>query len=255
MRIGVPKEIKIHEYRVGLTPPAVRELTSPAIEVFVQSRRRRRHRLQRRGLSRAGAKIAADADDVFAESQLIVKVKEPQPAECARLRPRPGAVHLSPPGGRSASRREALIESQRVAIAYETVTAADGSLPLLTPMSEVAGRMSIQVGRAYLEKAAGRARHAARRRARRSARQGGRDRAGRRRHQCREHGASACGATSRRSIARCRACASSMPFSRRGAHALFHRRRHRARGRGRRSGDRRGAAAGCRGAEAGHARR
>jgi alanine dehydrogenase len=154
MRIGVPKEIKIHEYRVGLVPSSVRELTAAGHEVLVQAGAGDGIGCSDADYVAAGARIAPDAPGVFASTDLIVKVKEPQLAEVAMLRP--GQVlftylHLAA----DRAQADALIKSGAVAIAYETVTAADGSLPLLTPMSEVAGRMAVQVGAQCLQKAAG----------------------------------------------------------------------------------------------------
>ena len=154
MRIGVPKEIKVHEYRVGLVPAAARELVESGHEVLVQTGAAAGIGFTDADYQRVGAKIAATAADVFAQSEMIVKVKEPQPVECAMLRK--GQVlytylHLAP----DPKQTEALIKSGATCIAYETVTAPDGSLPLLTPMSEVAGRMSVQVGAYCLQKANG----------------------------------------------------------------------------------------------------
>jgi len=154
MRIGVPKEIKVHEYRVGLTPASVRELVEAGHEVLVQTGAAAGIGFTDADYQRVGAKIASTAEEVFAQSEMIVKVKEPQPAECAMLRK--GQVlytylHLAP----DPKQTEALVKSGATCIAYETVTAADGSLPLLTPMSEVAGRMSVQVGAYFLQKANG----------------------------------------------------------------------------------------------------
>ena len=154
MRIGVPKEIKVHEYRVGLTPASVRELVEAGHEVVVQTGAAAGIGFTDADYQRVGAKIASSAEDVFAQSEMIVKVKEPQPAECAMLRK--GQVlytylHLAP----DPKQTEALVRSGATCIAYETVTAPDGSLPLLTPMSEVAGRMSVQVGAYFLQKASG----------------------------------------------------------------------------------------------------
>jgi alanine dehydrogenase len=154
MRVGVPTEIKVHEYRVGLVPAAVRELVTAGHEVAVQSGAGRGIGCSDDDYRAAGARIAADADAIFRESQLIVKVKEPQPAECARLR-RDQVLFTYLHLAADRVQADALLKSQCVAIAYETVTAADGSLPLLTPMSEVAGRMSIQVGAQYLQQATG----------------------------------------------------------------------------------------------------
>jgi len=154
MRVGVPKEIKIHEYRVGLVPAAVRELVESGHEVLVQTGAAAGIGFADADYQRVGAKIAASAEEVFAKADLIVKVKEPQPQECARLRA--GQVlytylHLAA----DKAQAEALQKSGATCIAYETVTAPDGSLPLLTPMSEVAGRMSVQVGAYCLQKANG----------------------------------------------------------------------------------------------------
>ena len=154
MKIGVPKEIKIHEYRVGLVPAAVRELTGGGHQVLVQSGAGAGIDCSDEDYRNAGARIAPSAEAVFNESQMIVKVKEPQLGECARLRSDQVLftyLHLAA----DRPQAEALIKSQCVAIAYETVTAPDGSLPLLMPMSEVAGRMSIQVGAQYLQQGNG----------------------------------------------------------------------------------------------------
>jgi alanine dehydrogenase len=154
MKIGVPKEIKIHEYRVGLVPAGVRELVDAGHDVLVQTGAGAGIGFGDSHYQSAGAKIAATPADVFATSDLIVKVKEPQIGECRLLSK--GQVlftylHLA------ADREQAvaLLDSNATAIAYETVTATDGSLPLLTPMSEVAGRMSVQVGAHCLQKANG----------------------------------------------------------------------------------------------------
>jgi alanine dehydrogenase len=154
MRIGVPREIKVHEYRVGLVPAGVRELVAAGHEVLIETGAGNGIGVDDAQYRTAGAGIAARAAEVFDRSELVVKVKEPQPAECAMLRQ--GQVlftylHLAadPP------QAKALMKSGATAIAYETVTAPNGSLPLLTPMSEVAGRMSIQVGAASLQKAHG----------------------------------------------------------------------------------------------------
>ncbi|HUS25252.1 MAG TPA: alanine dehydrogenase [Candidatus Binatia bacterium] len=154
MRIGVPKEIKNHEYRVGLTPAGVRELKSHGHEVVVETGAGAAIGLGDDHYRKAGAEIAPDAKSVFASAGMIVKVKEPQPDECRMLRE--GQVlftylHLAP----DPDQARALLKSGAVAIAYETVTDARGGLPLLAPMSEVAGRMSIQAGAHALEKAQG----------------------------------------------------------------------------------------------------
>jgi alanine dehydrogenase len=154
MRIGVPKEIKNHEYRVGLVPAGVRELVSDGHEVFVQSAAGAGIGVDDAAYQAAGAKILADAAEVFRAADLIVKVKEPQLAECKMLRRDQTLftyLHLAA----DAAQAKALMASGATCIAYETVTSADGSLPLLTPMSEVAGRMSVQVGAASLQKANG----------------------------------------------------------------------------------------------------
>jgi alanine dehydrogenase len=154
MKIGVPKEIKVHEYRVGLVPAGVRELVDAGHQVLVQTGAGAGIGFDDSHYQTAGATVAAKAEDVFSSSELIVKVKEPQIAECRQLRP--GQIlftylHLAA----DRAQADALIASRATAIAYETVTAADGSLPLLTPMSEVAGRMSVQVGANCLQKANG----------------------------------------------------------------------------------------------------
>ncbi len=154
MRIGVPTEIKIHEYRVGLVPSAVRELTLAGHEVVVQAGCGNGIGCLDGDYAAAGARIVATAAEVFSAAELVVKVKEPQLAECAMLRPGQllfTYLHLAA----DRPQAEALMRSGAHAIAYETVTARDGSLPLLTPMSEVAGRMSIQVGATCLQKASG----------------------------------------------------------------------------------------------------
>jgi alanine dehydrogenase len=154
MRIGVPKEIKVHEYRVGLVPAGVRELTAAGHEVLVETGAGNGIGVDDAQFRAAGAAIAAHAPEVFERADLVVKVKEPQPAECRMLRS--GQVlftylHLAA----DPEQARGLMKSGATAIAYETVTAPNGSLPLLTPMSEVAGRMSIQVGAASLQKANG----------------------------------------------------------------------------------------------------
>jgi alanine dehydrogenase len=154
MRIGVPKEIKAQEHRVGLTPASVRELTAHGHEVAVEKGAAARIGLDDAEYERAGARILNAAADVFAWSDLIVKVKEPQPAECAMLREGQTLftyLHLAP----DPAQAQALLASGATAIAYETVTSARGGLPLLAPMSEVAGRMSIQCGAHALEMAQG----------------------------------------------------------------------------------------------------
>jgi len=154
MLVGVPKEIKTHEYRVGLTPSSVRELIRAGAEVIVEKNAGLGIGIDDDGYLAAGAKIANQADDVFAQADLIVKVKEPQPEECLKLREHQTLftyLHLAP----DPYQAKLLKASGCTAIAYETVTQADGGLPLLSPMSQVAGRMSIQAGAHCLEKAQG----------------------------------------------------------------------------------------------------
>ncbi|MGN6375186.1 MAG: alanine dehydrogenase [Sphingomonas sp.] len=154
MRVGVPKEIKNHEYRVGLTPPSVAELVAAGHEVIVETQAGSGIDFEDQDYVDAGARIVPDAKTVFAEADMIVKVKEPQPSEIAMLEPRHllfTYLHLAA----DRAQTEGLIKSGATCIAYETVTANDGSLPLLKPMSEVAGRMSVQVGAHYLEKEQG----------------------------------------------------------------------------------------------------
>src|SRR6516162_3228990 len=154
MLVGVPKEIKDSEYRVGLVPSTVHELTLKGHRVLVEKDAGVGAGLADDAYAAAGAEIAADADRVFAEAELIVKVKEPLASERKRLRK--GQVlftylHLAP----DRAQTEDLIKSGVTAIAYETVTSPTNTLPLLTPMSEVAGRLAPQVGAHYLERAAG----------------------------------------------------------------------------------------------------
>ena len=154
MRVGVPKEIKVLENRVGLTPESVRELTGHGHEVVVEHEAGQGIGMIDDDYVRAGARIAATARDVFDTAELIVKVKEPQAVERKMLRS--GQVlftylHLAP----DPEQARELIDSGAVCIAYETVTSTSGGLPLLAPMSEVAGRMAIQAGAHYLEKAHG----------------------------------------------------------------------------------------------------
>ncbi len=154
MRVGTPKEIKNHEYRVGLVPAGVRELVKSGHEVFVETGAGAGIGFDDAAYVAAGARIASSAAELFAASDLVVKVKEPQLHECRMLRPGQTIftyLHLAP----DPEQARALMDSGATAVAYETVTAPDGSLPLLTPMSEVAGRMSVQVGAASLQKAHG----------------------------------------------------------------------------------------------------
>ena len=154
MLVGVPREIKNHEYRVGLTPAGVRELVAGGHQVLVETGAGAGAGCSDDDYSQAGAEIVAEAAEVFARSELVVKVKEPQPGECRQLRE--GQIlftflHLAP----DPEQTRLLVESGVSAIAYETVTDARGGLPLLAPMSEVAGRMSVQAAARCLEKAQG----------------------------------------------------------------------------------------------------
>ena len=154
MRIGVPKEIKVHEYRVGMTPAAVREAVHHGHEVMVQKNAGFDIGLFDEHYVTAGAKIVDNAEEIFASADMIVKVKEPQPAEWKMLREGQllfTYLHLAP----DPMQAHGLMDAGVVAIAYETVTDVRGGLPLLAPMSEVAGRMSIQAGAHSLEIAQG----------------------------------------------------------------------------------------------------
>src|SRR5687767_10724456 len=154
MRVGVPKEIKNHEYRVGLTPASVGELVAAGHEVFVETKAGMGIDFADSAYEKVGAKILPTAAEVFAQSDMIVKVKEPQPGEIAMLEPRHllfTYLHLAA----DKPQAEGLMKSGATCIAYETVTSRSGALPLLKPMSEVAGRMSVQVGAHYLEKEPG----------------------------------------------------------------------------------------------------
>jgi alanine dehydrogenase len=151
MLVGVPKEIKVLENRVGLTPASVRELVHHGHQAIVEHDAGQGIGATDDEYARAGATIARDAADVFARAEMVVKVKEPQAAERAMLRR--GQVlftylHLAP----DPEQTKGLVDSGAIAIAYETVTSASGGLPLLAPMSEVAGRMAVQAGAYYLEK-------------------------------------------------------------------------------------------------------
>ncbi len=154
MLVGVPKEVKNHEYRVGLVPSSVRELVHHGHKVMVETTAGEGIGFTDADYQAAGAAIAPDAESVFAKAEMIVKVKEPQPAEYARLREGQllfTYLHLAP----DLEQTKGLIDSGCIAVAYETVTNARGGLPLLAPMSEVAGRMSVQVGAHCLEKEQG----------------------------------------------------------------------------------------------------
>ncbi len=154
MLIGVPKEIKNHEYRVGLSPDSVQELTHRGHQVIIETNAGAGIDFSNEEYIAAGAAIVDSAAEVFARAEMVIKVKEPQAQECAMLRE--GQVlytylHLAP----DPQQTELLLKSGATCIAYETVTDNHGGLPLLAPMSEVAGRMSIQAGAHHLEKAAG----------------------------------------------------------------------------------------------------
>jgi alanine dehydrogenase len=154
MLIGVPKEIKNHEYRIGLTPGGVKELVQNGHQVMVQLDGGKSIGFDNEQYQQAGAEIVDLAEDIFARADMIIKVKEPQSAECKMLRP--GQIlftylHLAPDPVQTAL----LVESGATCIAYETVTSDGRGLPLLAPMSEVAGRMSVQAGAHNLEKAQG----------------------------------------------------------------------------------------------------
>lgn len=154
MLIGVPKEVKTEEYRVGLTPYSVRELISHGHQVLVEHDAGSGINFDDDAYIASGAKIAKDAKEVYSKADMIVKVKEPQPSEYSLLKE--GQIlftylHLAP----DLAQAEALIKSGCIAIAYETVTSHEGGLPLLSPMSQVAGRLSIQVGAHCLEKPVG----------------------------------------------------------------------------------------------------
>ena len=154
MRIAVPREIKNNEYRVGLTPASVHALCAHGHTMRVQTGAGLAIGLDDAQYRQAGASMVDNAEELFAWAEMIVKVKEPQPAECRMLRP--GQIlytylHLAPDPEQTA----ALVASGAVCVAYETITGPGGGLPLLAPMSEVAGRMAIQAGAAHLEKSKG----------------------------------------------------------------------------------------------------
>lgn len=154
MRVGCPKEIKNHEYRVGLTPGAVREYIAHGHEVIIETQAGSGIGADDGQYIAAGARIAATAQEVFERSDMVVKVKEPQPTEWAQLRE--GQIlytylHLAP----DPEQTKGLLNSGVTAVAYETVTDDRGGLPLLAPMSEVAGRLAIQAGATALHKANG----------------------------------------------------------------------------------------------------
>ena len=150
MRIGIPTEIKLNEHRIGMTPAGVRELVSHGHAVTVQSGCGTAIGFTDEAYQAAGASIVDSAELIFRNSDMIVKVKEPQAHECAMLQPGQllfTYLHLAP----DPNQAKALLRSGASCIAYETVTADNGSLPLLAPMSEVAGRLSIQAGAYHLQ--------------------------------------------------------------------------------------------------------
>jgi alanine dehydrogenase len=154
VKVGVPTEIKTDEYRVALTPAGVRELTDRGHEVVVQAGAGVGSAIVDDAYAAQGARIVPDADAVFEQAELIVKVKEPQPDEVAQLAPRHTLftyLHLAP----DAELTRGLLESGATCIAYETVTDERGRLPLLAPMSEVAGKIATQAGAFILEKPLG----------------------------------------------------------------------------------------------------
>ena len=154
MIIGVPKEVKNHEYRVGLTPAAASEFIHHGHTVLVETNAGDGVGFSDLDYKSIGAQIVGLASDVFKQADMIIKVKEPQPFECEMLRPNQilyTYLHLAP----DPTQTELLVKSKAICIAYETVTDNAGTLPLLAPMSEVAGRMAIQAGAHYLEKAQG----------------------------------------------------------------------------------------------------
>lgn len=154
MLIGVPKEIKNHEYRVGLTPESVQEFVRHGHTVLVEKNAGNGIGAFNKLYRAVGAEIVETAEEIFARADMIVKVKEPQAVERKMLRPNQilyTYLHLAP----DPEQTKDLVESQAVCIAYETVTGPRGGLPLLAPMSQVAGRMSIQAGAHCLEKAQG----------------------------------------------------------------------------------------------------
>ncbi|HTF81398.1 MAG TPA: alanine dehydrogenase [Cytophagales bacterium] len=156
MRVGIPKEIKSFEYRVGMTPDGIAQVISRHKEAqfFVEHGAGEGSGFSDKNYEEAGAVLVSTAQDLYASSDLVVKVKEPQPSEYTYIRAE-HTVFTYFHFASSLGLTKAMIESEATCIAYETVQKADGSLPLLTPMSEVAGRLSIQQGAKYLEKAFG----------------------------------------------------------------------------------------------------
>lgn len=154
MLIGVPKEIKNHEYRIGLTPASVRELVNHGHQVMIQNDGGKAIGFENSQYQASGAEIVQSPEEIFDRADMIIKVKEPQPNECAMLKRDQllfTYLHLAP----DPEQTQLLVNSGASCVAYETVTDRSGSLPLLAPMSEVAGRMSIQAGAHHLEKAQG----------------------------------------------------------------------------------------------------
>ncbi len=154
MLVGVPKEVKTHEYRVGLVPASVRELVHHGHRVMIETQAGAGIGFTDDDYRAAGAEVVGAAAEVFAKAEMVVKVKEPQPAEYAQLREDQVLftyLHLAP----DEAQTKGLVDSGCIAVAYETVTNKQGGLPLLSPMSEVAGRMSVQVGAHCLEKEQG----------------------------------------------------------------------------------------------------
>ncbi len=154
MRVGIPTEIKTDEYRVGMTPAGVRELADLGHEVFVQAGAGVGSAIEDAEYVEQGATIVPDADAVFSQAEMIVKVKEPQPVEVARLQPHHllfTYLHLAP----DPELTQGLVDSKATCIAYETVEDRNGRLPLLAPMSEVAGKIATQAGAFMLEKPLG----------------------------------------------------------------------------------------------------
>ncbi len=154
MIIGVPKEIKTEEYRVGIVPAGVRLLAASGHRVLIEKSAGEGAGISDREFKAAGAHLVSSAAEVYGEAELVMKVKEPLPPEYDLLRP--GLIvytylHLAPAPELAAI----LLEKEIIGIAYETIQLPDGSLPLLTPMSEIAGRMAVQVGAHYLEKTQG----------------------------------------------------------------------------------------------------
>ena len=152
MIVGVPKEIKRDEYRVGMLPVGVEELTRAGHRVLVEAGAGLGSGLADQDYLQHGAEMVAGPDEIYGRADMIIKVKEPQPGEIAAAAPRPDRLHLLPLRRRPAADRGACCARGCIAVAYETLRDDHGRLPLLTPMSEVAGRMSIQEGAKYLER-------------------------------------------------------------------------------------------------------